>query len=219
MTLAYMKQNGFYERLEDLSVVPVVVLNKVEDAVPLAQALVRGKLPIAEVTFRTEAAADSIRAIASTCPDVIVGAGTVINLQQCQQAVHAGAQFIVCPGYDHKILTWCLEHEINLIPGAVTPAEITTLINYGFDITKFFPSNLYGGLHALETLASVFVGHRFMPTGGVNADNLSLFLSSQAVGVVGGTWMVKPSLFESGDFSEVEARAAQAAETVREIRK
>lgn len=218
MSTEYMKNNGFYEQVEKTGVVPVVVLEKVEDAVPMAQALVSGGLPAAEVTFRTAAAADCIHEMAEKCPDILVGAGTVVNLEQCKKAVDAGAKFIVSPGYDLAIIEWCLENEVNLIPGGVTPAELTTLINLGFDITKFFPANLYGGLKAIEALAAVFVGHRFMPTGGVSPDNVRDFLGSKAIIAAGGTWMVKPNLFADGDFSRVEALTAEAAAAVREIR-
>lgn len=218
MSTEYMKNNGFYEQVEKTGVVPVVVLEKVEDAVPMANALVAGGLPAAEVTFRTAAAADCIHEMAEKCPDILVGAGTVVNLEQCKKAVDAGAKFIVSPGYDMAIIEWCLANEVNLIPGGVTPAELTTLINLGFDITKFFPANLYGGLKAIEALAAVFVGHRFMPTGGVSPDNVRDFLGSKAILAAGGTWMVKPNLFADGDFSRVEALTADAAAAVREIR-
>lgn len=218
MSTEYMKNNGFYEQVEKTGVVPVVVLEKVEDAVPMASALVAGGLPAAEVTFRTAAAADCIHEMAEKCPDILVGAGTVVNLEQCKKAVDAGAKFIVSPGYDVAIIEWCLENEVNLIPAGVTPAELTTLINFGFDVTKFFPANLYGGLKAIEALAAVFVGHRFMPTGGVSPENVRDFLGSKAIIAAGGTWMVKPNLFADGDFSRVEAMTADAAAAVREIR-
>ena len=159
-----------------------------------------------------------IHILADECPDILVGAGTVVNLEQCKRAVEAGAKFIVSPGYDEQIIDWCLENEVNLVPGGVTPAELTYLINRGFDITKFFPANLYGGLKALEALAAVFVGHRFMPTGGVSTDNVREFLGSKAIIAAGGTWMVKPNLFADGDFSRVEALAAEAAAAVQEVR-
>ena len=212
MSTEYMKQNGFYGQVEKTGVVPVVVLEKVEDAVPMANALVAGGLPAAEVTFRTAAAADCIREMSEKCPDILVGAGTVVNLAQCKQAVEAS------PGYDPETVDWCIEHEVNIIPAAVTPTEIMVAINRGLDVTKFFPANLYGGLAGIKALASVFVGHRFMPTGGVNTENVRDFLSCDAIIAAGGTWMVKPSLFADGDFSKVEAIAAEAAAAVREIR-
>ena len=206
------------ERLYNAAVVPVVVLDDAADAVPTAKALLAGGVDVMEITFRTAAAADSIAAVAKECPDMLVGAGTVITLEQCKKAVACGAKFIVSPGYDDAIIDYCLENKVNLIPGAVTPAELTHLINRGFDITKFFPANLYGGLKATETLSAVFVGHRFMPTGGVNLENLPEFLGSKSIIAAGGTWMVKPALFADGDFSKVEEMTAEAAAVVKKVR-
>lgn len=218
MSTEYMKNNGFYETLHTTGVVPVVVLEKVADAVPMAHALVSGGLPAAEVTFRTAAAADCIREMSEKCPDILVGAGTVVNLEQAKRAVDAGAKFIVGPGTDLETIDWCIENKVNVLPGAVTPTELTTLINRGLDVTKFFPANLYGGLKAMKTLASFFVGHRFMPTGGVNTENLEEYISDPAVIVAGGTWMVKPKLFADGDFSQVEKLTAEAAAVVKKVR-
>lgn len=210
-----MNNNGFYENLHATGVIPVVVLDKVEDAVPMAKVLVAGGLPAAEVTFRTAAAADCIHEMAEKCPDILVGAGTVINVEQAKRAVAAGAKFIVSPGCDFKTVDWCLEHEVNVMPGAVTPTEIMGLIECGVHVTKFFPANLYGGIPAMSALASVFVGHRFMPTGGVNSQNVGDYLSNPSIIAAGGTWMVKPKLFADGDFSQVEALTAEAAAAVR----
>ena len=206
------------QKISALGIVPVIKLTNPDNAVPLCRALARGGLPVAEITFRTAAAADCIREMSEKCPDILVGAGTVVNLEQCKRAVEAGAKFIVSPGYDDAIIDYCLENKVNLIPGAVTPAELTHLINRGFDITKFFPANLYGGLKATETLSAVFVGHRFMPTGGVNLENLPEFLGSKSIIAAGGTWMVKPALFADGDFSKVEEMTAEAAAVVKKVR-
>ena len=208
----------FYTTLESLGIVPVVVLDKVEDAAPLAHALMAAGMKSAEVTFRTACAAECIAAMAEAEPEMCVGAGTVLTVEQVEQARAAGAKFIVSPGYDDAIIDYCLENKVNLIPGAVTPAELTHLINRGFDITKFFPANLYGGLKATETLSAVFVGHRFMPTGGVNLENLPEFLGSKSIIAAGGTWMVKPALFADGDFSKVEEMTAEAAAVVKKVR-
>ncbi|MDO4428813.1 MAG: bifunctional 4-hydroxy-2-oxoglutarate aldolase/2-dehydro-3-deoxy-phosphogluconate aldolase [Atopobiaceae bacterium] len=218
MKTEYMNQNGFYEDLSATGVIPVVVLERVEDAVPMARALLDGGLPAAEVTFRTAAAADCIREMVEKCPDILVGAGTVVNVEQAKRAVEAGAKFIVSPGCDLETVDWCLEHEVNVMPGGVTPTEIMTLIARDVHVTKFFPANLYGGIPAMSALASVFVGHRFMPTGGVSAQNVGDYLSNPAIIAAGGTWMVKPDLFADGDFSRVQALAAEAAETVRAAR-
>lgn len=214
----YMQHNGFYEGLAATGVIPVVVLDRVEDAVPMAHALAEGGLPAAEVTFRTAAAAGCIHEMAEKCPEVLVGAGTVVNVEQARRAVDAGAKFVVSPGTDLELVDWCLEHEVNVMPGAVTPTEITALINRGIHVSKFFPANLYGGIPAMSALASVFVGHRFMPTGGVSAQNVGDYLSNPAIVAAGGTWMVKPALFEDGDFSQVQALSAEAAAAVRACR-
>ena len=210
--------NPILEQICRIGIIPVIAIDDAKKAVPLARSLVEGGLPAAEVTFRTAAAADCIREMSEKCPDILVGAGTVVNLAQCKQAVEAGAKFIVSPGYDPETVDWCIEHEVNIIPAAVTPTEIMVAINRGLDVTKFFPANLYGGLAGIKALASVFVGHRFMPTGGVNTENVRDFLSCDAIIAAGGTWMVKPNLFADGDFSKVEAIAAEAAAAVREIR-
>lgn len=214
MSGEYMKHNGFYDAVHACGVVPVVVLNSVDDALPLAHALEAGGLPAAEVTFRTDCAAACIKKIADACPSVLVGAGTVINVEQGKRAVDAGAKYLVSPGTDHELVEWALENQINIIPAGVTPTEITWLVNKGIEVTKFFPAGMFGGRKAIDALASVFVGHKFMPTGGVSAANLAEFLADPAIIAAGGTWMVKPALFADGDFSKVEQLAHEAAEIV-----
>ncbi len=214
MPTEYMNKNGFYEALSKTGVIPVVVLERAEDAVPLANALVKGGLPAAEVTFRTAAAADCIRKVSEKCPDILVGAGTVINVEQAKRAVDAGARFIVGPGYDIETVEWCIANEVNVIPAAVTPSELMALINRDVHVTKFFPANIYGGIPAINALASVFVGHRFMPTGGVSSENLTDYLANPSIIAVGGTWMVKPELFADGDFSQVETIASEVSAAV-----
>ncbi len=206
--MSYM--DSFYENVESMGVVPVVVLDRVEDAEPLAKVLVEGGLPSAEVTFRTAAAADAIHTMAEKCPDILVGAGTVLNVEQAQRAVDAGASFIVSPGYDLGVVDFCLEHKIPVIPAGVTPTEVTALVNRGLEVTKFFPAAQYGGLATIKALASVFVGHRFMPTGGVNATNLAEYLASPAIIACGGTWMVKPQMIREGRFDEMLALTKEA---------
>jgi 2-dehydro-3-deoxyphosphogluconate aldolase/(4S)-4-hydroxy-2-oxoglutarate aldolase len=218
MTGEYMRSDGFYEGLERTGVIPVVVLEKETDAVPMARALVAGGLPAAEVTFRTSAAPDCIHEMATKCPDILVGAGTVLNLAQAKRAVDAGAKFIVSPGYDVETLTWCLDNHVDVIPGGVTATEITALVAMGLDVTKFFPANLFGGKKGIDSLASVFVGHRFMPTGGVSLDNVEELVSDPAIIAAGGTWMVKPKLFADGDFSQVEKLTSEASAIVRKVR-
>ena len=217
-SVSYMRENGFYKTVYDCGVVPVVVLDRVEDAVPLAHALEEGGLPAAEVTFRTPVAAECIRRIAQECPDVLVGAGTVLNLEQAKHAVDAGARYLVSPGTDEETVLWALANEVNVIPAGVTPTEIGWLATQGVELTKFFPAALSGGVEAIKALASVFVSHLFMPTGGVSSRNLSEYLSVPPVVAVGGTWMVKPQLFADGDFSRVVSLSREVAHSVRAIR-
>lgn len=204
--------DGFYKDINAMGVVPVVVLDDAKDALPLAKVLEQGGLPSAEVTFRTPAAAESIHEIAKKCPNVLVGAGTVLRVEQAQKAVDAGAKFIVSPGTDRGVVDWCLTNKVPVMPAGVTPTEITALVNVGLNVTKFFPAALCGGLKTIGALASVFVGHRFMPTGGVNASNLSEYLAHPAIIACGGTWMVKPDLIRAANFDKIlsltkEARA------------
>lgn len=214
----YMEKDGFYQKVYQTGVVPVVVLEHEEDAVPMGRALVAGGLPAAEVTFRTAAAADCIRAMSRECPGLLVGAGTVLNVEQAQRAVDAGATFVVSPGFDLGVVDWCLEHRVDVIPAGVTPTEVTALVNRGLAVTKFFPAAQYGGRATIDALASVFVGHRFMPTGGVSQANVEEYLGDPAIIACGGTWMVKPKLFAGGDFGQVEKAAAEAAAVVRRVR-
>lgn len=215
MQVNYMQENGFYKGLAKIGVVPVVVLENAKDAIPMAKALVAGGLPVAEITFRTVAAADCIKEISSKFPDILIGAGTVLNLSQAKRAVDAGAKFLVSPGTDKETVLWAEENKINIIPAAVTPSEHMWLINNGIDVTKFFPAQVCGGVKAINALASVFKGHKFMPTGGVNDQNFIDFLSNEAVIAVGGTWMVKPKLFSNGNFGQVQELASQASKVVK----
>ena len=162
----------FYEQLEQLAIVPCVVLEKAEDALPLADALVSGGMPSAEVTFRTPAAADCIAQMAAKCPNICVGAGTVLTVEQCDRAIDCGAKFIVSPGYSEAVVRHCIELGVPVLPGTLTPSEVTAAVNLGLGVTKFFPAKQYGGIDTIKALCAPFVGHRFMPTGGVNLDNL-----------------------------------------------
>lgn len=213
--MRYME--GFYQRLEQMGVVPVVVLESADHALPVANALKEGGLTSAEITFRTPVAADAIHLISTQCPNIVVGAGTVLNVRQARKAVDAGARFVVSPGFDPVVVDWCVSQRMPVIPAGVTPTEITALINKGIPVTKFFPANLYGGLDGIKTMASVFSGHRFMPTGGVNPANLREYLACPAVIACGGTWLTKKELIAEGDFARIEALAAETASIVREV--
>ena len=177
------------ERLRNAAVVPVVVLENADDAVPTAQALLAGGVDVMEITFRTDAAADSIAAVSRQCPDMLVGAGTVITLEQCKKAVEMGAGFIVSPGFSEEVVDWCVRHDVAVTPGCVTPTEIMSAMSHGLQVVKFFPANVYGGLDAMKALSGPFGGIRFIPTGGVNEKNLSDYLAAPFIHAVGGSWL------------------------------
>ena len=209
---------SFYEELEGLGIVPVVVLEKVEDAAPLAHALMAAGMKSAEVTFRTACAAECIAAMAEAEPEMCVGAGTVLTVEQVERAREAGARFIVSPGFNPDVVKHCIELDLPVLPGTVTPSEVTAAVNLGLKVTKFFPAAQYGGLNTIKALGAVFGGHRFMPTGGVSTGNVEEYLSDPVIIACGGTWMVKPALFADGDFSKVEQTAREAMEVVAQVR-
>ena len=208
----------FYTTLESLGIVPVVVLDKVEDAAPLAHALMAAGMKSAEVTFRTACAAECIKAMHDEVPEINVGAGTVLTVEQVDEAVAAGAGFIVSPGFDADVVKRCIELDVPVLPGTVTPSEVTAARKLGLTVTKFFPAAQYGGLNTIKALCAPFVGHRFMPTGGVSTANVEEYLSSPCIVACGGTWMVKPALFADGDFSKVTEACRGAMEVVAKIR-
>ena len=206
------------EQLGAYGVVPVVVLNDVKDALPLAKALVEGGLACAEVTFRTEAAEESIRIMSEAYPDMLVGAGTVLTTEQVDRALNAGARFIVSPGFDPEIVDYCLEKKVPVYPGTVTPSEVAQAVKRGLTICKFFPAEQFGGLSTIKALAAPYTMVKFMPTGGVNLKNLREYLSSDKIAACGGTWMVKADLIKEGKFDEIKQITAEAAAIVKEVR-
>ena len=207
------------EKLAACGVVPVVVLERAEDAVPTARAMAAGGIDVMEITFRTAAAADAIRAVSQQCPDMLVGAGTVITLEQCRTAVGCGAKFIVSPGYDEEVVAWCVEHDIPVTPGCVTPTEIMSAMKQGLKTVKFFPANIYGGLGAIKALSGPFGEMRFIPTGGVGMSNLAEFIRSPFIHAVGGSWVCPKAEIAAHDFERItelcrEARSAVDAARV-----
>ena len=201
-------------RLACAGVVPVVVLEDAVIAVPTARAMVAGGIDVMEITFRTAAARDSIAAVAKECPDMLVGAGTIITLEQCKTAVEAGAKFIVSPGFNPEVVKWCVENNIAVCPGCVTPTEITAAIELGLKVVKFFPANVYGGLSAIKALAGPFGGVKFIPTGGVNAQNLAEFISSPYIHAVGGSWICPKADIAAGNFDKITALCKEARKTL-----
>lgn len=206
------------EQLQKFGVVPVVVLNDAKDALPLAKALVEGGLPCAEVTFRTEAAEESIRQIAAEYPRMLVGAGTVLTTEQVDRAVNAGAKFIVSPGFDPEIVDYCLSKEIPIFPGCVTPSEVAQAVKRGLKVVKFFPAEQYGGVATIKALAAPYTMVRFMPTGGVSAKNLKDYLSCDKIIACGGSWMVKGDMIKAGEFDKICEMTKEAVALAKEIR-
>lgn len=202
------------KRLAQSGVVPVVVLEDAKDAVPTAKAMLAGGIDVMEITFRTAAAADSIKAVAQECPDMVVGAGTVINLEQCKLAVECGAKFIVSPGYDEETVAWCCDNGVPVTPGCVTPTEIMMALKHGLKVLKFFPANVYGGLSAIKSLAGPFGGVKFIPTGGVNAQNLAEFISSPYIHAVGGSWICPKADIAAGNFDKITALCKEARKSL-----
>lgn len=198
--------------LEKARIIPVVVIEDAKDAVPAAKAIQAGGINVMEITFRTAAAADAITAVKSACPDMLVGAGTVVSLDQCKKALSCGAEFIVCPGYDEEIVRYCVDSGIAVTPGCVTPTEIMAAMKQGLKVLKFFPAGVYGGLKAIKALAAPFGQVRFIPTGGVSADNLKEYLDSPAVFAVGGTWVCTKKDVAQGDFERITKLCREAVE-------
>ena len=206
------------EKIAGFGVVPVVVLEDVKDAAPLAKALVEGGLPCAEVTFRTAAAEESIRVMTTEYPDMFVGAGTVLTIEQVDRAVAAGAQFIVSPGFDPEIVDYCLEKEIPVFPGCITPSEVAQAVKRGLKVVKFFPAEQFGGVATIKAMAAPYVGLKFMPTGGVSAKNLESYLSCDKIIACGGSWMVKGDLVKAGKFDEIKTLTEEAVKLAASIR-
>lgn len=202
------------QKIEQIGIVPVIKIDDAAKAAPLAKALVAGGIPAAEVTFRTAAGEAAIRAIASECPDVLVGAGTVLNIEQCDRAIAAGAKFIVCPGYDEKLVAHCQEKNILILPGCSCPSDISKAVNAGLSVIKFFPAEQSGGVDYLKAIAPVYPGLRFMPTGGISAKNLNQYLSFDRIVACGGSWMVGGDLIAGDRFDEIERLCAEAVRTM-----
>ncbi len=214
-----MKMKELTEKFQKFGVVPVVVLEDTKDAAPLAKALVEGGLPCAEVTFRTEAAEASISLMAEQYPEMLIGAGTVLTKEQVDAAVKAGAQFIVSPGFDPEIVDYCLEKEIPVLPGCISPSEVAQAVKRGLNIVKFFPAEAAGGLAMIKAMAAPYTSLKFMPTGGINAKNLEEYLSCDKILCCGGSWMVKGDLVKAGEFDKIREMTKEARQLVDAIRK
>ncbi|SFK61840.1 2-dehydro-3-deoxyphosphogluconate aldolase / (4S)-4-hydroxy-2-oxoglutarate aldolase [Lachnospiraceae bacterium KH1T2] len=206
------------ERLSDFGVVPVVVLNRSENAAALADALCEAGLACAEVTFRTEAAGESIRAMKAAHPKMLIGAGTVLTTAQVDMAISCGAEFIVAPGFDPEVVDYCLEKKITVVPGCVTPSEVAQGVNRGLEVLKFFPAEQAGGLPMIKAMAAPYTNVKFMPTGGINENNLADYLECSKIVCCGGSWFVKSDLIENGSFDKIKEKARKAVNIVRSVR-
>ena len=200
----------YTQRLGNNAVVPVVVIDDAAHAVPTANALLAGGIDVMEITFRTAAAPAAIKAVADSCPDMLVGAGTILNLEQCKQAVDMGAKFIVSPGFDAEVVQWCVDNDITVAPGCVTPTEIMAALKLGLKVVKFFPANVYGGLSAMKILSAPFGGVKFIPTGGVNAQNIGEYAAAPFVHTVGGSWVCAKADIAAGNFEKITALCREA---------
>lgn len=196
------------EKIQSLKIVPVVVIKDINDTVPTLKALSDGGLPVAEITFRTACAADAIRLGVKEFPDMLIGAGTVINAEQANAAIDCGAKFIVGPGFAASVAEVCHERGILYLPGCVTPTEIITAISYGIEIVKFFPCSNFGGLGTIKALSAAFPTIKFMPTGGISEDNILEYLAFDKIIACGGSWMMK------GTPDEIREKTAKAVATV-----
>ncbi|MBQ9643825.1 MAG: bifunctional 4-hydroxy-2-oxoglutarate aldolase/2-dehydro-3-deoxy-phosphogluconate aldolase [Lachnospiraceae bacterium] len=206
------------KRFSEVGIIPVVVLNDAKDAEPLGQALMEGGLPAAEVTFRTDAAEESIRIMSEKFPDMLVGAGTVLTIDQAERAIAAGAKFIVSPGFDPEIVQFCLDRDIPVCPGVQTPSEVIQAYKFGLDHVKFFPAENSGGLAMIKAVGAAFPNMKFMPTGGISASNVTEYLENSKIFCCGGSWMVKGDMIKAGEFDKIKEKVAEAAAIVKKVR-
>lgn len=203
-----------FERFSHAGIVPVVVIDHAGDALPTSRALLDGGVDVMEITFRTDAAAGAIRAVSEGCPEMLVGAGTVITLAQCRQAVEAGARFIVAPGYDEEVVSWCVEKGVPILPGCVTPTEIMAAMKHGLTVLKFFPAGVYGGLSAMKALSGPFKGIKFVPTGGVGPQNAGEYGAAPFIHAVGGSWVCTQSDIASHNFERISQLCREARQAL-----
>ncbi len=203
-------KSTIYDRLRAIRIIPVITLAKLDNAIPLAESLLAGGLPCAEITFRTEVAADAIHAIAKRHPKLLLGAGTVLSSNDADRAIDAGAQFIVSPGSNPHVIDHCISRNVPIFPGVATPTEVELALSHGIGVLKFFPAEAIGGVKLLKALAGPFPNVRFIPTGGIDAGNLGEYLAIPQVLACGGSWMVKSEWLNNGDFDRVRKAAAEA---------
>ena len=210
--------NKVVEELSKIGIVPVIALDDAKDAELLAKALIEGGLPCAEVTFRTAAAEESIRVMHEAYPDMVLAAGTVLTTEQVDRAVAAGASLIVSPGFDPEIVDYCISKNIEVVPGIVTPSELAQAVKRGLTRVKFFPAEAAGGLKMIKAMCAAYTNVRIMPTGGINAKNISEYLECDKIFCCGGSWMVKGDMIKAGEFDKIKDMTAEAVSLVKKIR-
>ena len=220
--MSYMRRRKMYEEIknkfEKIGIIPVVVLEDAKDAHALGQALMDGGLPAAEVTFRTEAAEEVIKILSHDFPDMLVGAGTVLTTEQVDRAMAAGAKFIVAPGFNPTVVHYCIEKGYPVCPGVQTPGEMEQAMELGLDFVKFFPAEPAGGLPMIKAVSAPYTKLHFMPTGGINKENVRDYLKYNRIVACGGTWMVKGDLIASGNFEAIKTLTHEASDIVKEVR-
>jgi len=205
-------------KLHSFGIIPVIEIDPAESAIPLGSALIDGGLPVAEVTFRTSAAEYAIKLMAKHHPQILLGAGSVLSTQQAETAVKAGAKYIVSPGFDPRVVDWCIEHEIPVFPGVATPTEISMGLAKGLSILKFFPAEALGGIKMLKAISAPFKVVKFIPTGGISTANLADYLALPAVHACGGSWIVSKQLISENKYEEITRLTAEAVEIVKKVR-
>ncbi|MFM2587428.1 bifunctional 4-hydroxy-2-oxoglutarate aldolase/2-dehydro-3-deoxy-phosphogluconate aldolase [Vibrio sp. TBV020] len=206
--------NEMINKLKQFKVIPVIQINKVEHAIPLAKVLVENGLPVAEVTFRTEAAAASIKAMSEAYPEMCVGAGTVLNAEQVDQAKAAGSEFVVAPGLNPNTVRYCQEIGMPIVPGVNNPSQVEQALELGLNFLKFFPAEASGGVAMVKSLLAPYVDVSLMPTGGIGKGNVNDYLAIDRVVCCGGTWMVAPALIENEQWDEIGRLVREAVELV-----
>lgn len=217
MTIAQATPTDVLSAFRAMKLVPVIVIESADDAIPLAAALSDGGLPCAEVTFRTPTAAEAITRIASKYPDMLVGAGTVLTPPQAARALAAGARFVVAPGFNPAVVDYCQERKVPVFPGVCTPTEIEMALMKNLSVLKFFPAEAAGGLAFLKAVSAPYAGVEFMPTGGINLGNLTNYLGFKRVVACGGSWMAPTEWIASGQFDRIRAETERAVRLVREL--
>lgn len=209
--------NEILQKIAKIRIVPVVAIEKAEDAKRLGEALVKGGIPCAEVTFRTDAALETIRIMTEEFPDMLVGAGTVLKTEQADRAVAAGAKFCVSPGFNPRVVKHCIDNGITMVPGCSSPTDIEAALEFDLEVVKIFPAEAIGGLPLIKAMSAPYSNMKFMPTGGINAGNIGKYLEFKKIIACGGSWMVDKKLINEGRFDEIEKLCREAVEAIKDI--